>query len=199
MLEKERLLFLLLLVLGTSIISARYLEDSSEDRHADHEQAEELKNESDMDDENDGKDDDEDFKNDEEDFESNDADGNNKDADEDDSREEVVKIQPGQSDEGEQEDEDTSEDEGDEFGDEGDATDDHMIEGDEGGRSLADQQEDTENVADQGGFEDFKKTADEIARENENIEMQIKDLQDKFDQALSSDSDKSQEGRDLKV
>lgn len=152
-----------------------------------------------MDDENDGKDDDEDFKNDEEDFESDDADGNNKDADEDDSREEVVKIQPGQSDEGEQEDEDTSEDEGDEFGDEGDATDDHMIEGDEGGRSLADQQEDTENVADQGGFEDFKKTADEIARENENIEMQMKDLQDKFDQALSSDSDKSQEGRDLKV
>lgn len=193
MLEKERLLFLLLLVLGTSIISARYLEDSSEDRHADHEQTEEFKNESDMDDENDGKDDDED------DFESDDADGNNKDADEDDSREEVVKIQPGQSDEGEQEDEDTSEDEGDEFGDEGDATDDHMIEGDEGGRSLADQQEDTENVADQGGFEDFKKTADEIARENENIETQIKDLQDKFDQALSSDSDKSQEGRDLKV
>lgn len=57
-----------------------------------------------MDDENDGKDDDEDFKNDEDDFESDDADGNNKDADEDDSREEVVKIQPGQSDEGEQED-----------------------------------------------------------------------------------------------
>lgn len=194
MLEKERLLFLLLLVLGTSIISARYLEDSSEDRRADHEQAGELENESDMaDDENDGKDDDKD------DFESDDADGNNKDADEDDSREEVVKIQPGQSDEGEREDEDTSEDEGDEFGDEGDATDDHMIEGDEGGRSLADQEEDTENVADQGGFEDFKKTADEIARENENIETQIKDLQDKFDQALSSDSDKSQEGRDLKV
>ena len=36
----------------------------------------------------------------------------------------------------------------------------------------------------------FFQTADEIARENENIEMQIKDLQDKFDQALSSDSDK---------
>ena len=36
----------------------------------------------------------------------------------------------------------------------------------------------------------FFQTADEIARENENIEMQMKDLQDKFDQALSSDSDK---------
>ena len=114
-----------------------------------------------MDDENDGKDDDEDFKNDGDDFESDDPDGNNEDADEDDSREEVVKIQPGQSDEGEQEDEDTSEDEGDEFGDEGDATDDHMIGGDEGGRSLADQEEDTENVADQGGFEDFKKVSSE--------------------------------------
>ena len=36
----------------------------------------------------------------------------------------------------------------------------------------------------------FFQTADEIARENENIQTQIRDLQDKFDQALSSDSDK---------
>lgn len=36
----------------------------------------------------------------------------------------------------------------------------------------------------------FFQTADEIARENDNIQTQIKDLEDKFDQALSSDSDK---------
>lgn len=36
----------------------------------------------------------------------------------------------------------------------------------------------------------FFQTADEIARENDNIQTQIKDLEDKFDQVLSSDSDK---------
>ena len=36
----------------------------------------------------------------------------------------------------------------------------------------------------------FFQTADEIARENENIQTEIRDLQDQFDQALSSDSDK---------
>lgn len=192
-------LLALLLLLGSSVFSARYLEDSNEQMSEHRDNNEVAENERGMaeemeDQRNDNGTEDDEQENSEtredEDEQENSETREDKDEQENsDAREEVVKIRPGQTSEKNDEERDNAEFADRRAGFEEDADDMHdsrMMDGNEGGMAL-DANEEKENGPDEGMFENFKRKAGEIRQENENILEKMSELEAKFDEALSSD------------
>ncbi|XP_078351094.1 uncharacterized protein LOC144635846 isoform X1 [Oculina patagonica] len=170
----------LLLVFGSSISSGRYIEDASE-REEDRDEAGTTEDEREMEDDEE-----------EEEDPYGEEEREDNDEQERDPREEVVHI-PGQSPEDrvqedteDEEEDDQNEDFEEDEREEDDLHDDRMMDGGEGGMSLAGQTE--EDGPEETGFEGFKRKVEEINKANEDMQAEINKLKIEFDKALSSDS-----------
>lgn len=174
----KKSVFLLILLLGCSLSSSRYIKGSNGRVAERHRSGAEVEDEKDMNYKGEaGKSDD---------AESNEAEWERRnDAGHSDQEfEEVVNIRPDQSPEDREDQDEGNTDEEERrpgFDDE------EMERPDDDSRMMDGNEEDPDDheVSYDEGIEGFKREADEISKENENMQAQMHDLEAKFDEALS--------------
>ncbi|XP_015774799.1 PREDICTED: RNA polymerase-associated protein LEO1-like [Acropora digitifera] len=174
----KKSVFLLILLLGCSLSSSRYIKGSNGRVAERHRSGAEVEDEKDMNYKQEvGKSDD---------AESNEAEGERRNdvRHSDQEFEEVVNIRPDQSPEDREDQDEGNTDEEERrpgFDDE------EMERPDDDSRMMGGNEGDPDDqeVSYDEGIEGFKREADEISKENENMQSQMHDLEAKFDEALS--------------
>lgn len=187
--SRKAFILVLLYVLGLSISSSRHVEDPREyeDEEAEEEEIEDVRDSEDEEDPANEEDQD---------------DGYNQDSRGRAEDEEEVNI-PGRSvDDNEEAEEDEDDDEGysEDEEDEGKNSEDHrMMDGDEGGMPLPDDDDVEVYSPEQTGMEDFERRVKELHKVNENMQMTIDEMERKIDEALSSNNENGPGSSDTSV